>query len=51
MGKVKKPPPTPMIEAIVPTINPINITGYAEIFLPPSTMSWSNLMMGGRLNF
>ena len=46
MGKVRKPPPTPMMEATKPTMSPQMMTGYTEIERPPATTSWSKAMRG-----
>ena len=47
MGKVTKPPPTPMIAASTPTITPPAATIQPEISLPPGTRSSSKRIMGG----
>src|SRR4030067_1079094 len=50
MGKVRKPPPTPMMAATKPTTRPQRATKRAGIFFPPGTRSSSKEMRGGILD-
>src|SRR4030043_85325 len=49
MGKVMKPPPTPMMAAMIPTITPPQAIITPDIFLPPGMKSSSKVIMGGML--
>ena len=47
MGKVRKPPPTPMMDATIPLGRRTWPRREPEIFLPPGTKSSSNVIRGG----
>ncbi len=49
MGKVRKPPPTPMMEAQNPTSAPLRTRKSAEMRRPPGTRPSSNRIIGGTL--
>ncbi len=47
MGKVRNPPPTPMMAAAKPTREPLAIRNQAEMRRPPGTRFWSKMIIGG----